>query len=185
MEDYVIYRNIKRWLFLFGSDLLDLLLPIYDSEEVDPLERYCQLNHIFDKHLNLLAFYRSQVAPDFPLVLVSFNDLTDNSCFTKTEVVFDVFFQTVSPNDCKDDRVNIINSPESMLGYKYSVESAICKMMHNLDKLRNLEFEGEPWGYPMNYRVISESYGSLEGVPSDEVLHFQLSFTIEDNVSCC
>lgn len=186
MRNYDIYMNMKRWLILYGIELLDLLFPIENDETDDPMKRYLNLTTLFDKHFNLLAYYQTQPVPDLPLILVSFDDLTGNSCFAKIRVIFDVYFQTVSPADCKDNRVNIINSPEAILGYKEQVNMALKNLLCSMDDdLRFEVFDDKPWEYPINYSMISETYGELHGVSNKEILHFQSSFVLDDNVSCC
>lgn len=186
MNEYTLFRNMKRWLFTYGSSLLDLLFPVENYETLDPVERYNQLSELFDKHFNLLAYYASQLQPDLPLILVSFEDITDNSCFREYRIVFDIYFQTISPQDCKDDRYNVCNSPEAILEYRELIDKALCEMMYNMgEDLRTTDFDGEPWEFPINYEVVEENWGQLTGVTGDEILHFRDSFIVSDNESIC
>lgn len=186
MEEFIVYRNMKRWLLTFGDCLLDYLVPITNPYTSNPLKRYEGIASEIDNHFNLLAFYRSQVEPSFPLILVSIEDISDNSCFKTYQITFDVYFQTISPHDCKDDFVSVINSPEAMLEYMYNVNCGLSEMMYRMDSdLRGYDFDGTTWQYPINYNVITDVNGSLEGIPSDEILHFTRTFTILDNKSCC
>lgn len=186
MNEYILFRNFKRWLFIYGQPLLDLLLPIKNSEATKPIDRYENLPENFNKHFNLLAYYSSQLQPDLPVVLLSFEDLSNNDCFLTYRVTFDVYFQTISPNDCKDDRIVICNSPEEILRFKQLIQEALCILMYNTDKdMRKQIFNGKLWEYPINYTVVEESYGDLTGIMGDEVLHFQTSYEITDNETTC
>lgn len=186
MEEYTIYRNMKRWLFLYGYKLLDLLLPVFNERSELPTERYANLSERFDKHFNLLAYYTSQVSAELPLVLVSFEDLTGNHCFKKMIITFDVYFQTIAPSDCKDDIVHIQNSPEAMLNFQRIMNEYLCEMVYNMgEDMRATSFDDKPWSYPINYNVINQRYDSLNGIARDEILHFQTAFTLEDNETCC
>lgn len=186
MNEYTIYRNIKRWLVTYGIELLDLILPIENPDETVPIHRYDDLLHEFDEHFNLLAYYSIQVEPHFPVILVSFKELTGNSCFPKWRVIFDVYFQTVSPQDCKDDEYFIGNTPEELLEYQLKVDEALCNLIQSAgDDLRVTEFHDEPWGYPINYNVDNDTSEPVEGVLGQEILHFQHSFDLSDNISVC
>lgn len=186
MDEYTLFRNMKRWLILYGIQLLDLLHPVENADEIDPIKRYENLAALFDKHFNLMAYYGMQVEPHLPLILVSFTDLTGNSCFPKYRVTFDVYFQTISPQDCKDNEVIICNSPECILDYREKINQALCELMYNMDKdMRIQMFDGKPWEYPLNYDVIGMTQGELTGMSGDEILHFQTSFDLSDNISNC
>ena len=86
MNEYNIYRNFKRWLVTEGTCLLDLLLPVFNENATDPSERYENLAELLDKHFNLLAYYGMQLQPNLPLILLSFNDITGNTCFPEYRV---------------------------------------------------------------------------------------------------
>lgn len=177
---------MKRWLVTYGTCVLDNLLPITDPKYKQPFERYCNLSEVIDSHFNLRAFYQTQVEPTLPLILVSFEDISDNACIKTYEITFDVYFQTISPHDCKDNEVTIINSPEAILAYVYHVNEALSCMIRNMDSdLRGFEFEEGVWEYPIDYTLVSDIPGTLEGISSDEILHFTHTFVVQDNVSCC
>lgn len=186
MNTYSLFRNIKRWLAIHGQDLLDLILPIADDTKTNPLERYDNFAEELNKHFNLLAYYQSQPKPDLPVILVSFKDLTGNSCFPKMRIYFDVYFETIAPQDCKDNRTIVCNTPEDILNYNQLVNEALYCMMMNVDEDMRLEvFEGMPWDYPINFNVTENEDGIVEGLAEDEILHFQTWFDLSDNISIC
>lgn len=185
-EEYILWRNFKRWLGVYGTQLLDLLLPIADESKTKPSERYLNYETEINKHFNLLAFYRQQVQPDMPLILVSFDDISRGSCFPVWRVSFNTYFQTISPLDCKDNDLGVCNNPESMLLFKENINHALCDMMMRIPlEMPSYSYKGKPWDYPIRYTVTNDVYGGLQGVPKDEISMFETEFTISDNVSTC
>lgn len=186
MNEYSLFLNIKRWLITRDNPLLELFFSTIAVEETEPSKKYYNLIDDFDKHINLLAYYQTQVQPDLPLILVSFDDITGTSCFAKYIVTFDVYFTTIEPIDCRDDMVSVINSPESILGYQQLVNEALGIMICSMGQdLRHAVFDDVPWEYPLNYEVEQERYEPIHGVQKKELLHFQSSFKLSDNMSCC
>lgn len=186
MNTYEIFRNLKRWLSLYGISLLDLILPVIDYTSNEPYTRYDHFNTEFDKHFNLLAYYQSQAQPDFPLVLVSFTDISDSACWARFRVTFDIYFETISPDDCKDFRAEVCNTPESILAFQEAINMALCELMRSADDDMRAElFDDKPWEFPMNWVVDEEHYGEVNGVIGKEILHIQTSFDISDNLSRC
>lgn len=186
MNNLAIYKNIKRWLFLYGTGLLDVVLPIENPTSCNPLERYKNLNTMFDKHINLLSYYAVNVAEYFPLILISFEDIESRYCSDKTLVIFDIYFQTISPSDCKDETSRILNSPEAILYFQNRINEELNLMMHCMgDDLKNMVFDDKKWEYPINYKVINTEFKPLEGVTVKEILYFRTTFTLVNYESCC
>lgn len=187
IDDYTLFRNYKRWLVTQGSQLLDLLLTVQDDTSSDPAIRYGEdFASQFNTHFNLLAVYGSQRQPELPAILVSFQALEPAACFNRMRVSFDCYFQTVSPHDACDNQYIVANTPEAILEYKTRVENALCLMVHfTPGDMRRANFNGKPWEVPINYNVNSEDMGPLSGLLTDEVLHFQTSFDLTDEVSSC
>lgn len=185
MNELKLYRNMKRWLFVIPNKLLNLLFTPNNPTATNPLDRFINLADEFDTRFNLLAYYASQVAPTFPVILVSFDNVTEG-CYPTIRVTFDVYFQTISPRDCRDGEYVITNSPESMLKYQSDVNCAFVEMLDNMSAdLCGFEFDDGVWQYPVRYDIIKEEYGKLNGLSGDEVLHFKTTFTLSGNDTCC
>lgn len=186
MNEYTLYRNMKRWLFTYGNELLDLLLPVYDPDTLIPSQRYHNLSEEFDKHFNLLAYYSMQAQPHLPVILVEFDDITYNSCFRKYAITFHVYFQVISPIEYSDNEIIIANSPESILEYRERITCALRHMVEQMGvELRNTIFNNEPWGYPLYYDTDKWEEYKLNGKAGDEILHFSLEVELSDNKSHC
>lgn len=187
INDYTIFRNYKRWLVTQGKQLLDLLLPVQNDVTDEPLLRYgTGFPCMFDKHFSLLAFYNEQRQPELPAILVSFHNLDDAACYRRIQVSFSTYFQTVSPHDACTDQFVVPNTPEAILEYKNRIELALCLLVYFApEDLRKTCFEDQPWQFPINYNVNREDMGPLTGLLTDEVLHFQTSFDLTDEVSSC
>lgn len=186
MNEFYLFKNLKRWLVTYGTKVLDLLIPVENEMSDVPNIRYNDLVELVDKHFNLLAYYAMQPQPNLPFIAVSFEDQTGNSCFPKTLIKFDVYFQVISPSDCKDDRLDVCNSPECILAYREAMNCALAEMVEFMGcDLKSTEFDGELWQYPINYEVTECNYGNLTGVIGDEILHFQTTFSLSENDSCC
>lgn len=186
MNEVSLFYNMKRWLVIQGTQLLDLIFPIFNPHTNDPRKRYENLTTRLDEHFNLLPYYSSQVGIQLPAVLVQFEDRSSNSCFNEIQVTFNVYFQTLSPQDCKDCNNVVCNTPECILNFRQEVIYGLCDMVYNMGKdLKYTSFDGEPWQYPIEYDVTDESLGKLKGSNKDEILHFQVAFTLLDHETLC
>lgn len=186
LDPYTLFRNFKRWLVIHGQPLLDLILTVQDDTTDDPTKRYVDFETEFDKHFNLLSFYMTQRQVLFPAVLLTFSELPTPGCVAKFRVTFDVYFQTIAPEDSCSAIRTIPGTPEAILAWQTRLTDALCELVYNAgDDLRHEEFDGKPWELPINYVVTEDLGGILYGVQSDEVLHFQIDFDLMDTVSTC
>lgn len=158
-----LFRTIKQLLYEQGQCVWDLLLYKNDYSSDDNNQRYVNFRKESVKHFNLGAFFNEQVGANYPLLTVGFTQLKSSACFPKFSIDFDSYFSTVSPSDCKDEQVDICNTPECMLAYKSAmVESILCLLecfdANELDLddcyKQNFNIIGQP--IISNFRIIKE-----------------------------
>lgn len=130
-----IFQSIKKWIQLYGINILDLLLPVLDDTSTDPVQRYALgdvnlFGELFNKHFSLVSYYEEQVGYSYPYLGVKIDELSDSdSCFAVYRITFVSEFSTVSP---KSEQLCIGNTPEDILQYYDELECALYDMMKSM-----------------------------------------------------
>lgn len=135
MTELSIYQSIKKWIQLYGVNILDLLLKVENDKSNDPLIRYANgdisvFAEMVNGHVSLESYYREQVGMKYPYLGIKIDELSNSdSCFPVYLITFISEFSTVSP---KAEQLCIKNEPESILEYYDKLECALYDMMQNL-----------------------------------------------------
>lgn len=132
--DYKLWITIRRLFYTHGQVFLDLILFIDDPTEFEDYhKRYKNFDEEFEKHFSLSAFWNSQVGSDYPLVLIDFQEVNGSWCDPEYLLYMNYAYATISPADCRDNSVDILNSPEGILGYKSKLEQAFLDVINMRD----------------------------------------------------
>jgi len=201
MNEVSIFKNIKKYIATFDTELLDLLLVIDNPNSRNPEKRYKDFARQFNAHFGYWALWNEKVGMELPSLAVQFTPLdTDSGCFQKYQICFIVRFTTVPLNRDTDGdtRMYTVNSsPEQILEYKERFDLALHDIMDGIDvdseghierynafsKLKNKRLNGKLWAYPLDVTVLSESTSDL--VSYNEILQFSHCFTVMvENPDC-
>lgn len=135
MTELSIYQSIRKWIQLYGVNILDLLLKVEVEDSNKPVIRYANGVHdkfavLFNSHVSLESYFKEQVGFQYPYLGIKIDELSDSdSCFPVYLITFISEFSTVSP---KSEELCIGNTPEDILAYYDKLECALYDMMKNL-----------------------------------------------------
>lgn len=121
-----LYINIKKWLQIYGYEILDHLIQVDHPEEKDPRKRYDNFDYQFNHHVGTSEHFQLNQGVDFPFLAIDISCVRGSKCFSRFTVRFSVYYSTVSPTT---GRVCIGNTPEDKLEYRDSIHCAISDML--------------------------------------------------------
>lgn len=126
-----LWNNLKMYLMLYESCLLDNLL-VVDNEMADlPIERYRNFMEELNNHLGL-GSYVAQQATQFsntPYITVRISPYDIGHCTAKAIMSFDVVFSTDTPHNTDADK-NPGNSSESVAAFRAAIINGLDKLMY-------------------------------------------------------
>lgn len=121
-----LFINIKKWLQLYGSDVLDLFIQVDHPEELDPRNRYDNFDEQFNNHVGTSEHYQVNQGVEFPFLAIDIACDNKVNCFSRFKVTFTVYFSPVTPIT---GRYCVENTPEGKLEYLEEVYCAIHNML--------------------------------------------------------
>ena len=132
-----VYINIKKWLQMYGADVLDYFIQPDHIDELDPRKRYDNFDVQYNQHVGTSEHFQLYQGVEFPFLAI---DITcDNSakCFSKVYVNFSVYYSPVTPPTGK---VCIENTPEGKLEYREEVHCQLKNMLvHQVKTPRGIQ----------------------------------------------
>lgn len=156
----VLYINIKKWLQIYGYEVLDYFIVPDHPEETDPRKRYDNFDEQFNTHVGTSEHFQLNQGVDFPFLAIDIHCDSDDRCFSRVYIDFNVYYSTVSPTT---GRVCIENTPEGKLEYRDEVHCALAYMMEHVLQtprgLRKVTFADEVaslenWEKPIRVKVL-------------------------------
>lgn len=181
-----IYINIKKWLQLYGYEVLDYFIQVDNKDETDPRKRYREFDEQFNVHVGTSEHYENNQGWDTPFLAIDIvPDPLNKGCFKRYIVNFSVYYSSVSPIT---GRRCIENTPEGKLEYRDGVYQAICEMIyHQVKTTRGLKMKTfaddvaskDDWYLPI--KVTPVKFGDLTDFSSeltDEVGMFSFPITL-------
>lgn len=178
-----IYINIKKWLQLYGYEVLDHFIQIDHEEETDPRKRYDNFDEQFNAHVATTSHYEHNHGWESPFLGIDVTpDPLNRGCFNKYIVNFSVIYSAVSP---PAGRRCVENTPEGKLEYRDSVCEALTDMIyHQVKTTRGLRMKtfaddvasNKDWYLPI--KVTPLKFGkpsSFDNELTDEVERFDFS----------
>lgn len=132
--DYRLWMTIRRLIYCKGQPFLDNLLFVDNPLEFEDYSvRYKDFDNEFERHFSLSAFWDSQVGSKFPLIGLNFREVDGDVCDPIYIIDFNYAFATIAPKDCRDDVVNIINSPEGIMKFKSDIATSFVEVLSLID----------------------------------------------------
>lgn len=126
-----LFINIKKWLQIYGYEVLDLILYPDNPDETDPRKRYNNFNYQFNHHVGTSEHFKMNHGIDYPYLAIDIECYQRSHCFDRYEVNFTVYYSTVSP---ASGRVCIGNTPEDKLEFRDNIHCTISNMLiHQVD----------------------------------------------------
>lgn len=182
-----LYINLKKWLQVYGWEVLDYFIQADHLDEFDPRQRYDNFDVQFNHHVGTSEHFQHNHGVDFPFLAIDISPDTDSKsgCFKKYKIWFSVYYSTVSP---EAGRVCIENTPEGKLEYRDNVYCAIQQMLiHQVSTINGLKRKTfaqdvasiEDWYLPINVSILE--VGDLEDFSNeltDEVEMFSFPVTV-------
>lgn len=131
-----IYINFKKYLQVFGYEVLDYFINPINLDETDPYKRYENFDVQFNEHFGTSEHFQHNQGVNFPFLAMDVTpETTKNGCFARYIITFAVYYQAVSPSS---GRVCIENTPEGKLEYRDNVYCAIKNaLIHRVNSLRS------------------------------------------------
>ena len=121
-----VFINLKKWLQVYGHEVLDLFIYPDNQEYTEPMLRYNNFNEQFNAHVGTSEHFQMNQGVNFPFLAMDISCDKTSHCFTKYYVDFTVYYSSVSPTT---GRVCIENTPEGKLEYRDKVYCAISNML--------------------------------------------------------
>nr|DAW32347.1 MAG TPA: hypothetical protein [Caudoviricetes sp.] len=121
-----LYINIKKWLQMYGANVLDYFIQPDHPEERDPRKRYNNFDEQFNKHVGTSEHFQLNQGAEFPFLAIDIACDNSSKCFPKFYINFSVYYSSVSP---PTGRVCIENTPEGKLEYREEVHCQIKNML--------------------------------------------------------
>lgn len=180
-----VYINIKKWLQLYGADLLDYFIKPDHPEENDPRKRYDNFDVQFNSHVGTSEHYQMNQGVEYPFLAIDINCDDTSKCFNKYYVSFAIHFSAVSPTT---GRVCVENTPEGKLEYREEVACQIKNMLiHQVETPKGIQrktFADDVaslpnWHLPIRAQVMSVDCPSpFYNELVDEVEMFSIPVTL-------
>ena len=126
-----IWQNLKMYLMLFDSCLLDTILKIDNPNSNIPLTRYKNFMEELNNHIGLGSYVVQQATQfsNLPYITVRISPYDIGHCTSKAIVSFDVVFATDTPHNTDADK-NPGNSSESVAAFRANVMNGLDKLMY-------------------------------------------------------
>lgn len=132
-----IYINIKKWLQIYGADVLDYFIQPDNPDERDPRKRYNNFDEQFNKHVGTSEHFQLNQGVEFPFLAIDISCDNKGRCFSKFRVQFSVYYSPVTPTT---GRVCIENTPEGKLEYREEVVCQLSKMLiHQVETPKGIQ----------------------------------------------
>lgn len=181
-----LYINIKKWLQVYGYELLDYFIQPDNPEETDPRKRYNNFDYQFNTHVGTSEHFQLNQGVEFPFLAIDISPTDyDKGCFKRYEIRFSVYYSSVSP---QTGRVCIENTPEGKLEYRDEVYCLVQKMLiHQVETHKGIQRKTfaqdvasiPDWYLPIRAQVLE--VGQLEDFSNelvDEVEMFSFPATV-------
>ena len=180
-----LFINIKKWLQIYGYEVLDLIMKPDYPEETDPRKRYKNFNYQFNHHVGTSEHFKMNQGVDYPYLAIDIECYHRTHCFDLYEVSFTVYYSTVSP---ASGRVCIENTPEGKLEFRDNIHCAISNMLlHQVQTPRGLDMRTfaddvaslDNWYKPIRVHIQQiEGVTAFENEHTDEVERFSFPVTL-------
>lgn len=185
-----LYINIKKWLQMYGYEVLDFFIVPDHPEETDPRKRYDNFDEQFNTHVGTSEHFQENQGVDFPYLAIDISCDKKHHCFSKLRVDLSVYYSTVSP---PTGRVCIENTPEGKLEYRDDVHCALSNMFEHVVStpkgLRKITFAQEVASIPNWYkplRVQIQDIGCVEDFSNELVDEVEMfSFPVSLSMFTC
>lgn len=180
-----IYINIKKWLQIYGHEVLDLFIQPDNLDETDPRKRYNNFDVQFNSHVGTSEHFQLNQGAEFPFLAIDISCSNVGHCFSRYIVNFSVYYSPVTP---PTGRVCIENTPEGKLEYRENVHCLLKDMLvHNVSTPKGIQRKTfaqdvasiEGWYLPIKAKVLD--VGCVEDFSNelvDEVEMFSFPATI-------
>lgn len=158
-----LYINIKKWLQIYGYEILDLVMQADHLEETDPRKRYDNFDWQFNHHVGTSEHFQLNQGVEFPFLAIDISCYSSSTCFSRFEVRFSVYYSTVSPIT---GRVCIGNTPEDRLEYRDKMHCLISNMLlHTMETNKGMKKKTfaddvaslENWYKPIRVQILDIS----------------------------
>jgi len=182
-----VYINIKKWLQMYGSEVLDYFIQPDHPEELDPRKRYNNFDVQFNQHVGTSEHFQLNQGVEYPFLAIDISCDTSARCFTKVYINFSVYYSTVSP---PTGRVCVENTPEGKLEYREEVHCHLKNMLvHQVKTPKGIQKKTfaqdvaslDKWYLPIRVKVLDigcvEDF-SNELVDEVEMFSFPVSLSI-------
>lgn len=90
-----VYINIKKWLQMYGSGVLDYFIQPDNPDELDPRKRYNNFDEQFNKHVGTSEHFQLNQGVEFPFLAIDIACDNSSKCFSKLYVNFSVYSQYI------------------------------------------------------------------------------------------
>lgn len=181
-----LYINIKKWLQLYGHEVLDLVIQVDHEDEKDPRKRYERFDEQFNSHVGTTAHIEHNQGWEQPYLAIDIvPEPLSRGCFKKYIVNFTLYYSAVSP---VAGRRCVENTPEGKLEYRdeayKKLTHMICHQVQTGNGLKNRTFaedvaQDPDWYLPIKVQPVH--WGEVsdflnEG--TDEVEQFTFPVTL-------
>lgn len=126
-----LWNNLKMFLMLYETCLLDSLLVIANPDSNLPIERYANFMEELNNHIGLGSYVSEQATQfsDLPYITVRISPYDVGHCTCKALVSFDITFATDTPHNTDADK-NPGNSSESVANFRAAIMNGLDKLMY-------------------------------------------------------
>lgn len=126
-----LWNNLKMYLMLYETCLLDELLVVENQMSNVPLERYKNFMVELNNHIGLGSYVTQQATQfsNLPYITARINPYDIGHCTSKAIVSFDVVFATDTPHNTDADK-NPGNSSESVAAFRAAIINGLDKLMY-------------------------------------------------------
>ena len=180
-----LYINIKKWLQIYGYEILDYFIQPDNLEETNPRKRYNNFDEQFNTHVGTSEHFQLNQGVEFPFLAIDISCDNSGRCFSKFRIDFSVYYSPVTP---PTGRVCIENTPEGKLEYREEVHCLIKNMLvHTVETPKGIQKKTftqdvasiDGWYLPIRAKVLD--VGCVEDFSNelvDEVEMFSFPATL-------
>lgn len=128
-----IWENLKMYLMLYPTCLLDNILEIQDEDAELPVDRYKDFSNELEAHIGLGSYVVNQAAQfsRSPYVTVNIATIPMGGCSTRAIIGFDIVFATDAPEAPNNDKTRYVgNSSEAVASFRKNICTALDELFY-------------------------------------------------------